>query len=289
MKTRGGLGRGLEALIPQMGMEDGEEVIQASIEDIKPNPYQPRRYFDEEKLKELMDSIQEHGVLQPIVVRRAINRGFEIVAGERRFRAVQRLGMPSLPAIVREISDKQAMEIALIENVQREDLNPIEIAEAYANIMRHFSLTQEELAARVGQSRPHVANMLRLLSLPGDIRGHVSRGGISMGHARALLSVSDAQTQKMLAQKILDDSLSVRIVEQMVQRLLHVSRETNPGPPQKVKEHPGLRRYEEQLRERLGTSVRIQMGKKRGKIEIDYFSLDDLERILLLIRTDVYP
>lgn len=286
MKNRGGLGRGLEALLPQV--EDGEEVIQAFIEDIKPNPYQPRRYFDEEKLKELMDSIREHGVLQPIVIRRAVNRGFEIVAGERRFRAAQKLGMTSLPAIVREISDKQAMEIALIENLQREDLNPVEVAEAYANVMRHFALTQEELAVRVGQSRSHVANMLRLLSLPPEIRDHVSRGDISMGHARALLSVGSVDTQKMLAQKILDDALSVRIVEQMVQRLSHVSRETKRPSIQKVKEYPGFRRYEEQLRERLGTSVRIQSGKKRGKIEIDYFSLDDLERILSLIHADVH-
>lgn len=280
MKQRAGLGRGLEALIPQMGVSDGEEVSEILLETIRPNPYQPRKRMDEDKLAELMSSIREHGVLQPIVLRVAVPRGYEIVAGERRFRAAERLGMNRIPAIVRTISDKQAMEIALIENLQREDLNAMEVAEAYANVMKHFGLTQEELAVRVGQSRSHVANMLRLLALPSELRADVSRGTISMGHARALLSVADEGARMVLARKIVDDGLSVRSVELMCQRLADVSRGTKKRD--KRQQDPQLRVVEERLRNRLGTSVRIQMGKKRGKIEIDYFSLDDLERILAI-------
>ncbi len=280
MKQRAGLGRGLEALIPQMGVSEGEEVAELLLETIRPNPYQPRKRMDEEKLSELMSSIREHGVLQPIVVRAALPRGYEIVAGERRFRAVERLGMSRIPAIVRTISDKQAMEIALIENLQREDLNPIEVAEAYANVMKHFDLTQEEMSVRVGQSRSHVANLLRLLTLPAELRADVSRGTISMGHARALLSLSDENARKILARKIVQEGLSVRAVESMCQRLNDVSRGTKKRD-QRQKD-PQLQVIEERLRRRFGTSVRVQMGKKRGKIEIEYFSLDDLERILAL-------
>ncbi len=280
MKQRAGLGRGLEALIPQMGVSEGEEVSEILLETIRPNPYQPRKRMDEEKLAELMSSIKEHGVLQPIMLRVAVPRGYEIVAGERRFRAAERLGMARIPAIVRTISDKQAMEIALIENLQREDLNAIEIAEAYLNVMKHFDLTQEELAARVGQSRSHVANMLRLLTLPESLRADVSRGTISMGHARALLSVHDDAARMLLARKIVDEGLSVRAVEVMCQRLADVPRGTRQR--ERRQPDPQIRAVEARLRNQLGTSVRIQMGKKRGKIEIDYFSLDDLERILSL-------
>ena len=288
MKPKAGLGRGLEALIPQMSHDVSEaEVLQVRIDELKPNPYQPRRVFDDGKLAELMESIREHGVVQPIVVRKAAVRGYEIIAGERRFRAAHRLGLETIPAIVREISDRQAMEIALIENVQREDLNPIELAEAYARIMEHFSLTQEEMSQRVGQSRSHVANMLRLLTLPADIRSYVSRGTLSMGHARALLSLPDASMQRSVAQKVAEDGISVREVEHLVQRLLNVSRETNKQPRAKHTQPPALRAYEEAFRNSLGTSVRIQLGKKRGKIEIDYFSMEDLERILSLIKTQV--
>ncbi len=287
MKAKAGLGRGLEALIPQMRQDASlSEIVEIRVDELKPNPYQPRRVFDDAKLAELMESIKEHGVVQPIVVRRAAARGFEIVAGERRFRAADRLGIETIPAIVRDISDRQAMEIALIENVQREDLNPIELAEAYSRIMEHFSLTQEEMAHRVGQSRSQVANMLRLLTLPVDIRNHVSRGTLSMGHARALLSLSDVSMQRSLSQKIADDGLSVREVEHLVQRLQNVSRETPKPPRAKQAQVPTLRAYEEAFRNSLGTSVRIQTGKKRGKIEIDYFSLEDLERILNLIKTN---
>ncbi len=283
MKAKGGLGRGLEALIPQIADGSADDVVRMPVADLKPSPYQPRREFDLEKLQELADSIREHGVLQPIVVRKGLGRWYEIIAGERRFRAAKQLGMETIPALVRDITDRQAMEIALIENLQREDLSPIEIAEAYAKIMEHFELTQEQLAVRVGQSRPHVANLLRLLSLPPDIREHVSRGTISMGHARALLALPDAQAQRTVAKKIEAEGLTVRAVEQLVQRLQNVSRGTFPPKPQ-PKVSPGLKAYEDQLRDILGTSVRVQSGKQRGKIEIEYFSLEDLERIMQILR-----
>ncbi|MCI0183288.1 MAG: ParB/RepB/Spo0J family partition protein [Acidibacillus sp.] len=282
MKSKGGLGKGLEALLPQISTDATEEVVQVRLDELRPNPYQPRREFNQDKLNELMESIKEHGILQPIIVRRGIGRGYEIIAGERRFRAMQMLQEETMAAIVRQISDREAMEIALIENLQREDLSPIEVAEAYAKIMEHFSLTQEQLAIRVGQSRSHVANLLRLLGLPSELRENVSRGTISMGHARALLSIGDVQTQHTVAQKIIDDGLTVRAVEQLVHRLQLVSRETKPKS-QNNAQTPITKAYEEQLRNILGTSVRIQMGKKRGKIEIEYFSSEDLERILQLL------
>nr|NNM91308.1 ParB/RepB/Spo0J family partition protein [Bacilli bacterium] len=285
MKPKSGLGRGLEALIPQMKEEVHEaDIKEIALEDIRPNPYQPRRVFDQEKLQELMSSISEHGVLQPIVVRPGSVSGFEIIAGERRFRASQELRLSTIPAIVRPFSDRDAMEIALIENVQREDLSPIELAEAYAMIMDHFSLTQEEMAKRMGQSRSHIANLLRLLTLPTDLRELVSRGTLSMGHARAIVALPDADTQRAVADKVVTEGISVREIEQLTQRLQNVSRETNKKDKKAEGKPSVIKEYEEVFRNTLGTSVRIQLGKKRGKIEIDYFSLEDLERILSLIQ-----
>lgn len=274
-----GLGKGLEALIPQVGVNDSDAVSVIDIRELRPNPYQPRRDFNPEKLKELAESIREHGIIQPLVVRKSAVRGFDIVAGERRFRAAQQLGLASVPAVVREFSDVQLMEIAIIENLQREDLNAIEIAEAYQNLMDKCQLTQEQLARRVGQSRSHVANMLRLLQLPSEVRDLVSRGTLSMGHARALLSINDEKKQAELAHKVVEEDLSVRKIEAMVYQPEKrvVSRGTSRGIPLQ------FRRYEEQFRAYLGTAVRIHAGKKRGRIEIEYFSQEDLERILGII------
>jgi ParB family chromosome partitioning protein len=277
------LGKGLGALIPQLQVGPDDPVSNIPIEELRPNPYQPRRDFAEEKLAELVKSVQEYGILQPLIVRQGLS-GYEIVAGERRFRAAQRAGLAVVPAVVRDLSDRQVMEIALIENLQREDLNPIEVAEAYATLMREFSLTQEMLAERVGQSRSHVANVLRLLNLPAEVREYVSRGTLTMGHARALLSLDDPEQQKMLAEKIVQEDLSVRAVEQLVQRLLSiVSRETRKPPK---REDPTLKHYEEILRANLGTAVKIHQGKKRGKIEIEYYSPEDLTRLLHLLAPD---
>jgi ParB family transcriptional regulator, chromosome partitioning protein len=273
------LGKGLEALFPQLGVDEKDHVILVSIKELRPNPFQPRRVFDQDKLQELSKSIEEHGIIQPIIVRKSLN-GFEIVAGERRWRAAKLAKLESIPCVQRDFSDLQLSEIALIENLQREDLNPIEIAEAYSKLMQNFNLTQEELAKKVGQSRSHVANFLRLMNLPKEIREYVSRGTISMGHARAILGLSDQSQQITLAKKIVEEDLSVRVVEQIVNRFSNTG---NREPKKTVKKSPIIKQYEDQFRSYLGTSVRISQGKKRGKIEIDFFSSDDLERILQII------
>lgn len=282
MKNKiGGLGKGLGALLPELDVNEEDHISSVSVVDLRPNPYQPRRVFDEEKLKELAESIHQQGIIQPLIVRRSEVRGYDIVAGERRFRAAQMAGLSEVPAVVRDLTDVQLMEIAVIENLQREDLNAIEIAEAYANLMAKCDLTQEDLAVKVGQSRSHVANVLRLLQLPTEIQEHVSRGTISMGHARALLAVDGAQKQKELADLAVREGYSVRDLENIIYNPpKSVSRETKTKQNRRDNRNPVYTHYEEQFRERLGTSVRIHKGKTRGKIEIEYFSDDDLERIL---------
>lgn len=275
----GGLGRGLDAIF-QTNPKVDEPVNEVPISELRPNPYQPRRVFDEEKLEELAASIREHGVIQPIIVRKAV-RGYEIVAGERRWRAAKLAELTAVPVVVRGFSDLQMNEIALIENLQREDLNPIEVAEAYTSLMEKFEMTQDVLAKKVGQSRSHVANTLRLLNLPTEVREHVSRGTLSMGHARAILGLSDKKLQVQIAEKAIDEEMSVRDVEALVSRLQNaVPRETRKVPE---KVNVVLQQYEDAFRTRLGTGVKILQGKKRGKIEIEYFSTDDLERILGLL------
>lgn len=275
----GGLGRGLDAIF-QTNPKVDEPVNEVPISELRPNPYQPRRVFDEEKLEELAASIREHGVIQPIIVRKAV-RGYEIVAGERRWRAAKLAELAAVPVVVRGFSDLQMNEIALIENLQREDLNPIEVAEAYTSLMEKFEMTQDVLAKKVGQSRSHVANTLRLLNLPVEVREHVSRGTLSMGHARAILGLSDKKLQVQIAEKAIDEEMSVRDVEALVSRLQNaVPRETRKVPE---KVNVVLQQYEDAFRTRLGTGVKILQGKKRGKIEIEYFSTDDLERILGLL------
>ncbi|MCL6547423.1 MAG: ParB/RepB/Spo0J family partition protein [Alicyclobacillus sp.] len=264
-----------------MEVTDSDTVTTIDLRELRPNPYQPRRSFDEERLAELAQSIEEHGIIQPLIVRRSSVRGYDIVAGERRYRAAQRLGLKSVPAVVREFTDVQLMEIAIIENLQREDLNAMEIADAYANLMEKCHLTQEELARRVGQSRSHVANMLRLLHLPEPVRELVSRGTLSMGHARALLALEDADLQVELAERAVREDLSVRKLEALIYKpkSKRVSRETQKSKAEELQ----YRRYEEICRAYLGTAVRIRPGKKRGRIEIEYFSADDLERIVGLL------
>lgn len=277
--SKRGLGRGLDALIPQLSVTEGDAVSAIDVRDLRPNPYQPRRTFDEVKLEELAQSIREHGIIQPLIIRKSSIRGYDIVAGERRFRAAQMAGLTAVPCVVRDFSDTQIMEIAVIENLQREDLNPIETAEAYANLIHKCNLTQEQLSLKVGQSRSHIANMLRLLQLPEVVRESVSRGTISMGHARALLSVEDSKEQLKLAGMVEDEEWSVRKLESIIYKpQKNVSRET-----QDPKRSPIYEQYEDQFRACLGTSVKIQPGKKRGKIEIEYFSDEDLDRILNLV------
>lgn len=288
MKPRSGLGKGLEALIPQMAQDFNDEIVHISLSDLKPNPYQPRNIFNEDKLEELVSSIREHGVIQPIVVRKRVAGGYEIIAGERRYRASLRLNLDSIPAIVKEFSDKDAMEIALIENLQREDLNPIELAEAYSKYMDLFSLTQEQLADRVGLSRSHVANYLRLLNLPADVRDDVSRGTISMGHAKVLLSLNNQSVLYQIISRIKSEDLSVRDTEALVSNAINVPRETKSDKKDSkiAIVNPQIKSIEEEMREILGTQVRVKDKRGKGKIEIDYYDENDLTRIISILKQE---
>lgn len=274
MPKQRALGMGLEALLPDVSADD--EVRELDLGRIVANPYQPRRHFDENALAELAASIKEHGVIQPIIVR-GVGDGYQIVAGERRFRASKMAGLTKIPAVVREFSESQMMEIALVENIQRADLNPIEEASAMQRLMGEFGLTQERMAERVGRSRPYVANILRLLSLPEEVRDHVSRGTISAGHARALVAMNDSDAIRRIADQIVADKLSVRDVEAMT---AVTARHKNAKRAKPKKANPQLRDVSEELMRVFGTNVRIVGDERRGKVEIEYFSESDLERIV---------
>lgn len=281
MRMAKGLGKGINALFNNVDSNE-ETVEEIKLKDLRPNPYQPRKTFDDDALSDLKESIQRHGVLQPIIVRKSI-KGYDIVAGERRFRARQQAGLTTIPAIVREFSETLMREIALLENLRREDLSPLEEAEAYASLLDHLSVTQEELAKRLGKSRPHIANHLRLLTLPDDIQKLIANGTLSMGHGRTLLSLKNKKKLAPLVKKIVDEGLNVRQVEKLVQQLNeNVPRET------KKKEAPKdrvLKERESFLQNYFGTSVTIKKQKKKGKIEIEFLSNEDLERILELLST----
>ncbi|WP_027093041.1 ParB/RepB/Spo0J family partition protein [Cohnella thermotolerans] len=276
------LGKGLDALITSLSVKEDDKVVEIPLSQLRANPYQPRKTFDDDAIKELAESIREHGVIQPIVVRTAL-RGFEIIAGERRFRASQLLGNPTIPAVVRPYTDQQVMEIALIENVQREDLNAIEIAVAYQAIMDQFSLTQEELSLKVGKSRSHIANFLRLLSLPDEVKDHVSRGTLSMGHARALAGIKDDAKKKELAKLAVANGWSVRDLEDAVQQPEAKGKAVKPKSKTQ-KRDPYLEEIEETLREKFKTTVRIKTNKDKGSIEFAYFGRGDLERLLEILQ-----
>lgn len=274
-----GLGKGLNAFFNTEAEKD-EKVQEISIKDIRPNPYQPRKVFQEEAIEELKLSILEHGILQPIILRKTI-KGFEIVVGERRFRAAKAAKLDKVPAVVRELNEQQMMELAVLENLQREDLNPIEEGIAYQTLMEKLKLTQEELAKRLGKSRPHLANHIRLLSLPPTIQQLISDGKISMGHGRALLGLRKKDKLGPLVDRILKEGLNVRQLEQLIQLMNEiVPRETKK---EKDKKDVFIRERETSLRERFGTTVNIKQTKNKGKIEIEFFSKDDLERILEML------
>lgn len=288
---RRGLGKGLAALIPEVVEEPGEGVVEIEVSRIVPNRYQPRREFDEEKLEELAESIRSHGLVQPVVVRK-VGEQFELVAGERRWRAAARAGLERIPAVVREMSDSELLEVALVENLQREDLNPIEEAEAYRRLMDEFGLSQEEVARRVGKSRSQVANTLRLLHLPESVREAVRRGELSRGHAKALLGVADEEVLVRLAQTVLARGLSVRETEELVRRAASgdgagrsAGRRAAAGGVGWVNGELDAWRaeIEAKLMERLGTRVRISGDLERGKVEISYYGREELERVLRLV------
>lgn len=278
--SKKGLGRGLGALIPEVDVVDRENIMELDVHSISPNPRQPRKMFDEGKLEELASSIREHGVVQPIVVRPREGR-YEIVAGERRWRAAQVAGLATIPAVVREFTEAQVMEIALIENLQREDLNPLEEAEAYRLLMEECHLTQEELAVRLGKSRPQISNTLRLLQLSSVAREEVRAGRLSMGHAKVLLSVGEAEAQGRLAERVAEQGLSVRQLEDLLKQS---GGESSSGFRKKAAGRPGLppvlRDVERRLGEFFGTPVKLSLSEGKGRIEITFFGEEGLERVL---------
>lgn len=277
MEKRKALGRGLQALIPDVETAQEETIMHLNVKELLPNRYQPREDFNQEKLNELIASIKEKGIVQPLLVRRA-EKGFELIAGERRLRAMKSLGMEKVPVILKDVDDIGAIELALIENIQREGLNPIEEAHAYKRLIDEFAFTQEKIAQTIGKDRSTVANMLRLLNLPLEIQRYIVGGQISTGHARAVLSVKGLQQQLNLCKKIISKGLSVREAEALTSPQLKRRRGTEALKDQHLIEQ------EEILQNFLATKVRIQHSKKRGKIIIEYYSLDDLDRIINRIK-----
>lgn len=271
------LGKGLDALIPSI--DESEDTIQEiSIHSCRPNPYQPRKTFDDDAIEELKESILEYGIIQPLIVRKSI-KGYEIVVGERRYRAAKAAGLSEIPVVVKELSDHRMMELALLENLQREDLTPIEEAEAYANLMKELKITQEELSKRLGKSRSHIANTVRLLSLPDQVIAYINNGELSMGHGRALLGLTDKDLILKIAKEIREKKLNVRQVEKIISDLNNKQKLKKKKEQKKEKDIFILER-ESLLREKLGTGVNIQRGKQKGKIVIDFYSDEDLDRIL---------
>jgi ParB family chromosome partitioning protein len=275
------LGRGLEALITPTSVESAatagthpnEQVLQIQISQIRTNKYQPRIEFNQEKLNELVSSIREKGVVQPVLVRKT-DQGYEIIAGERRLRAVKALGIEKIPAIVRNVEDVDMLELSLIENIQREELNPIEEAHAFQKFITDFSFTQEKIAKAIGKDRSTVANTLRLLGLPKKIQDYISKNTITAGHARAILSLAAEMDQLRVCNLVVKKGLSVRETESLVSRRSLGARKIE------IKKDQNISDLENQLQQLFGTRVRIVHGKKRGRIQIEYYSTEDLNRIL---------
>ena len=282
--NRKALGKGINALIPEFEMGVSEVGLSSakdlSVDEISPNRMQPRSFFDDKKLEELVASIEEYGILQPVVVQKA-NSGYELIVGERRWRASKKLGLKKIPAVIREVSDEQSLEIAIIENIHRQDLNPIEEAEAYARLSSEFALTQEMVANKVGKSRAAVANTLRLLNLSEILKEDLVSGKISMGHARALLGLENPKNMEALRKEIVKKGLSVRQTENKAKKLKNDSAEKSNSStdPKDI----FIKDLEKDLARRLGTKVNISPKKNGGKLVVTYYSDDDLERIQLLI------
>lgn len=293
-KSRG-LGRGLDALFGEVSIDssapeknstpgeiknDNEDAVKyIAINDIRPNSDQPRQYFDEDKIDELAESIKENGMIQPMILRKA-ERGYEIVAGERRWRAARRAGLSTVPCLVRELTDEQNIILALIENMQREDLNPIEEAEGLDKMMHVYGMTQEQVSKSVGKSRPYVANSVRLLKLSGKAKSYVSEGALSAGHARTLASVEDPEKQEELADKAVKNELSVRQLEELAKEI----KKPRATARKKIKSSDVIQ-VEEDLKSILGTKVTLSGREKRGKIQIEYYSREELDRLIDLLKT----
>ncbi|RCW41456.1 ParB family chromosome partitioning protein [Halanaerobium sp. MA284_MarDTE_T2] len=272
------LGKGLSALINDQDNIDSSSIENIFIENIEPNPYQPRKHFDEKSMLELSESIKEKGVIQPVTVRKIKAEKYQLVAGERRWRAAKKAGLDKIPAVVKNFSDQEVLEIALIENIQREDLNPIEEAEAYKQMLDEFNFTQEEVAGKVGKSRSNIANMVRLLNLADKVKNHLSRGTISVGHARALLGLDDESAQVAACENIIIQDLTVRETENYVDKL------KNPSITKKSRRKEKLpQEWQEAARvlsEKLGSTVKIKQKKRNNLLMIEIDSIDKIKNII---------
>jgi ParB family chromosome partitioning protein len=273
-----GLGRGLESLIPISNIKDRSYVTEVDVNQLWPNLYQPRQEFDQEKMDELKESIKAHGIIQPIIVRESAD-GYEIVAGERRLKAAKELGMKKVPVIIRQFNNLKSFEIALVENIQREDLNPIDQAFAFKRLSEEFNLTHQELAEMTGKSRTFISNIIRLLNLDDWIKERVAAGKITLGHAKVLLGLENKQIQQEFGQKIIEQELSVRDLERIISIWMKKSRK-NFQQKRTVQTFPEL---EKQLIERFGTKVKIKFNGKRGNLSIEFYSNEDLDRIYSLL------
>lgn len=281
MKNKG-LGRGLKALIPTVpeGAEEGAEIIELPLKNIQPGPFQARQEFDEDSIKELAASIKAHGVMQPVVVRPVGDDFYELIVGERRWRACHNAGLETIPAIIRHVDDQISSEMMLVENIQREDLNPLEEALAYRRLIDEFDLTQDEVATRVGKSRPFIANSLRLLQLSAFVQKLLMQGKLSAGHGKVILGLPEQAQQDELAKKVVEKGLTVRETEKLAKRLQKGRVGSKKGELQD--QDVELAALEDQLCRSLGTKVKVKAGRRGGKIEIQYFSQDELNRLLEL-------
>jgi len=274
-----GLGRGLESLIPISNIKNRSYVTEVDVNQLMPNLYQPRQDFDQEKMDELKESIKVHGIIQPIIVRESTN-GYEIVAGERRLKAARELGMKKVPVIIRQFNNLKTFEVALVENIQREDLNPIDQAFAFKRLVDEFELTHQELAEMTGKSRAFISNSVRLLNLDDWVKERVASGKISFGHAKVLLSIENKQVQQEFGQKIIEQGLSVRDLERLLSRWVKNKGRKIFAQKKVIQYFPDLQKS---LIEKLGTKVKIEFKGKRGNLSIEFYSKDDLNRISSLL------
>lgn len=285
MATRKGkaLGRGLEALFTDININENnnKELITLDINEISPNPNQPRKLFDSEKIDELAESIKAHGIIQPIIVK-AVNSGYEIIAGERRWRAARKAGLKEVPCIIKDIDEQSHMLFAIIENLQREDLNPIEEAKAFDSMLKEYNMTQEDIAKSVGKSRPYIANTLRLLKLSEEIQLLILENKITSGHARALINIEDKQKQKALVLEIIEKGLNVRQTEKAVEE--NKTKGSKKNKSEKIRTDPQIINIQEDLKRILGTKVTINHRNRKGTVEIEYYSQEELERLIEMFK-----
>jgi len=277
--SKRGLGKGLEALIPKVEQKEKGLVLEIEVENLTPNLFQPRKNFNKEKMEELKESIKKHGIIQPIVARKMAN-GYEIIAGERRLKAAQEIGLKKIPVIIKSINNEKSLEIALVENIQREDLNPVEQANAFKRLIDEFNLTQQELAEVTGKSRTLVTNTIRLLKLNPEIQKNISEGKISFGHAKLLLSIEEEEVQKAVCERIIVNDLSVRDTEHLIKNIEKAQKRQFKVKNITIERFPEV---EGKLRDVLGTKINILYDGKKGKISIEFYSKEDLRRIAGLL------